>query len=118
MLNHGLRFQGTKFWIRHRRREYGPFDYEWSSDLRGVELMYRGEKFGEYCSPGELFADLKPARLPRTVVAVGSIVLGCIILGILNGLDPAARRELIETRLRETGYERFAPEVTPDNPAD
>ena len=27
---HGIRFEGTRFWVLHRRREFGPFDYEWS----------------------------------------------------------------------------------------
>ena len=107
MISHGLRFQGNRFWVRHRRRDYGPFDYEWSNDLRGVELTFRGEKFGEYCSPEEIYADLKHALIPRTVSEVGSIVLGCIVFGILNGLDESARWELIERRLTENGFEKF-----------
>ena len=34
---HGVRFDGTRFWVVHRRREFGPFDYEWSGDLDGIE---------------------------------------------------------------------------------
>jgi hypothetical protein len=33
---HGLRFDGTQFWVVHRRREFGPFDYEWSRELDGI----------------------------------------------------------------------------------
>ena len=60
----GLRFEGTAFWVRHRHREYGPFDYEWSRDLGGVELIYGREKFGEFCSADEIYADLKEFHLP------------------------------------------------------
>src|SRR5262245_31833571 len=81
---HGLRFADTCFWVTHRRREYGPFDYEWSKDLNGVELTYAGQKFGEYCSDAEIFADLKEFQLPTSVVEVGSIVIGCIVFGLLN----------------------------------
>lgn len=108
MSSHALRFQGTQFWVRHRRRDYGPFDYEWSRDLGGMELLYRGEKFGEYCSPDEIYADLKSEALPRAVVDVGSVVLGCIIYGILHGLDATSRWDFIRHRLAESGYERFA----------
>jgi len=115
MSSHGIRFRGTQFWIRHRRREYGPFDYEWARDFGGVELIYRGEKFGEYCSPGELYADLKSARLPQTVVEVGSIVLGSIVYGVLHSLGPEERQEFLESRLCETGYERFAGDAISGN---
>lgn len=107
MSPHGLRFDGTRFWVCHRRREYGPFDYEWSRDLGGVELTFCGEKFGEYCSPAEIYADLKVFELPRTVVEVGSIVLGCIVYGVLNGLDGPARREMIQRQLTAGGHARF-----------
>jgi len=108
MSSHGLRFQETRFWVRHRRREYGPFDYEWSRDLGGMELMFRGEKFGEYCSPAEIYADLKTFRLPKTVAEVGSIVLGCVIYSVLNSLSDEARQELIARQLLEQGYRQFA----------
>jgi hypothetical protein len=56
--SHGLRFDGSRFWVMHRRQEYGPFDYQWSSDLRGLEMIYQGEKFGEHCSENQIYADL------------------------------------------------------------
>lgn len=111
MSRHGLRFENNRFWVRHRRREYGPFDYEWSRDLGGVELTFRGEKFGEYCSAEEIYADLKTFRLPKTVVAVGSIVLGCIIYGVLHGLNEEHRRQLMRQQLAEGGFPRFAESV-------
>lgn len=106
--SHGLRFSETRFWVTHRRREYGPFDYEWSKDLSGIELTYAGRKFGEYCSDDEIFADLKEFQLPSSVAEVGSIVIGCIVYGLLNGLDSAQREELLVRRLRTMGYGKFA----------
>ncbi len=105
---HGIAFGGSGFWVLHRRRDYGPFDYEWSQDFAGVELMYAGTKFGEYCSKDEIFADLKEFRLPAAVVDVATIVLGCLVFGVLNGLPEPERRQLICDRLVAAGYERFA----------
>ena len=99
----------------HRRRKYGPFDYEWSKDFLGVELMYTGKKFGEYCSREEIFADLKEFQLPRTVVEVGSIVLGSTVCGILDGLSEEARRKLIIGHLEAEGFERFADGTDPEH---
>ncbi len=102
--------------MMHRRQEYGPFDYEWSKDFHGVELMYSGQKFGEYCSQEDIFADLKEFRLPKTVVEVGSIVLGSLVYGILNGFREEIRRKLIIEQLIEGGYERFTEQIIdPEN---
>jgi hypothetical protein len=105
---HGVLFEASRFWVLHRRRDYGPFDYEWSQDFAGVELMYAGRKFGEYCSKDEIFADLKEFRLPAAVVDVATIVLGCLIFGVLNGLPESERRQFICDRLVAGGYRRFA----------
>lgn len=107
--SHGIEFDGSRFWVIHRRRRYGPFDYEWSADFRGVEMLYDGAKFGEYCSVEELFADLKPFGLPRSVVSVTSIVMGCVLLGVFQGLCETERYDLIALRLREFGFARFTP---------
>ena len=115
--SHGLCFEGSRFWVIHRRRKYGPFDYEWSKDFHGVELTYAGKKFGEYCSREEIFADLKEFQLPRTVVEVGSIVLGSTVFGILNGMKEDARRKLILDQLETEGYERFTHGTDPENHA-
>ena len=112
----GIRFEGTAFWVRHRNREYGPFDYEWSRDLHGIELMYGRQKFGEYCSEDEISADLREFRLPMRVVGVTSIVCGAIIYGILHGLDDDARRRFLIEQLSRHGLERFAANV--DEPSD
>lgn len=104
---HGIRFEGTRFWVLHRRREFGPFDYEWSQDFSGVEFMYRGHKFGEYCSAEEIFADLKQFSLPMKVVEVASLTIGMVLYGVLNGLPETLWKELLRQRLDESGYQRF-----------
>lgn len=109
----GLRFHGTRFWVIHRRREYGPFDYEWSKDFEGIELMYLEQKFGEYCSAEEIFADLKQFRLPMRVVEVTSVVMGSVLYGLLNGLNAEEKREDLVGRLTEFGFERFSQHIEP-----
>jgi hypothetical protein len=108
---HAVHLTGTRFWVTHRRCSYGPFDYEWSPDFNGVELHYAGQKFGEYCSAEELYADLKPFALPMSVVEVTSIVMGCVLFGVLHGWSEAEREQLVQSRLREFGYARFCPEL-------
>lgn len=107
--SHGIQLEGNRFWVKHRRRTYGPFDYEWNSDFCGVEMLYDGQKFGEYCSVDEIFADLKPFCLPMSVVRVTSIVMGCVLFGVLNGLRESERNRMLEERLRELGFEKFVP---------
>jgi hypothetical protein len=107
--SHGLRFEETRFWVIHRRTEYGPFDYDWSADLRGIELLYCGTKFGEVCSAGEVFADLREFRLPMRVVEVASVVLGCTVLGITSGLNDRERGNLLLETLLEFHCEDFLP---------
>ena len=96
---HGLRFDGTQFWVTHRRREFGPFDYEWSREFDGIELWYGGQKFGEICSEDEIFADLKEFHLPMRVVEVASVVFGSTLRSILSG-HSARERRLDEHSLR------------------
>lgn len=105
---HGLRFSETAFWVIHRNLEYGPFDYEWSREFDGIEMTFRGRKFGEYCSEDEMFADLAEFRLPMAVVEVAAIALGCTIRRVLNGLGNSEGDRLIADQLRQAGYERFA----------
>ena len=107
----GLRFEGTAFWVRHRSREYGPFDYEWNRDLSGIELLYQREKFGEFCSSDELCADLREHRLPMRVVEVSSIVCGSILLGLLSGLNVHQKREIVLEHLLSNGLSRFADNI-------
>lgn len=105
----GLRVDGTRFWVIHRRREFGPFDYEWSHDLEGLCLLYRGHKFGEICGNEELFADLSEFDLPLRVAEVATLTLGCLLYGIVSGLNAAQRRDLLAARLSEHGYADFLP---------
>jgi hypothetical protein len=112
--SHGIHLDGSRFWVKHRRRVYGPFDYEWTTDFCGVEMLYDGQKFGEYCSVDEIFADLTPYRLPMSVVKVTSIVMGCVLFGVLNGLRETERLQMLTERLREMGYEQFVPDLNPE----
>ena len=112
--SHGIHLDGSRFWVKHRRQVYGPFDYEWASDFCGVEMLYDGQKFGEYCSVDEIFADLTPYHLPMSVVRVTSIVMGCVLFGVLNGLREPERFQLLTERLREMGYEQFIPHPEAD----
>lgn len=107
----GLRFEGSAFWVRHRHREFGPFDYEWSRDMLGIEFMYGREKFGEYCSDDEISADLREFRLPMRVVEVTAVVCGSIVYGILNGLSQAEKRSILLQNLKENQLRRFAENI-------
>lgn len=107
----GIRFDGSQFWVRHRNREYGPFDYEWSRDFIGIELLYQRRKFGEYVSASEIDADLREFKLPMRVVEVTSVVCGSLLYGLLNGLNFDEKRELVEYELCERGLERFADNI-------
>ncbi len=111
MSPHGITFDGSRFWVKHRRRDYGPFDYEWSREYDGVELLYQGQKFGELCSLNEIFADLKSFSLPQRVVEVAVITLGAIVYGVLNGLDEAHKRWAIYDHLTRRGLDRFAKQI-------
>ena len=111
MSPHGITFDGSRFWVTHRRREYGPFDYEWSRDYDGVELLYQGQKFGEFCSRDEIFCDLKSFSLPQRVVEVAVVTLGSLLFGVLNGLDEAHKRWAIYDHLTRRGLDRFAKQI-------
>ena len=104
----GLRFEDSAFWVRHRNREYGPFDYEWARDLGGIELRYGEHKFGEFCSVDEITADLKEFRLPMRVVEVTAVVCGSILLGLLSGFNTFEKRRLVIENLRIHGLDRYS----------
>jgi len=82
-----------------------------------VELMYQGVRFGEYCSDEEIFADLKEFSLPMCVVEVASIVLGCIIYGVLRGLGAAERRQMLIEQLCQSGHDQFAVDIESESDA-
>ncbi|HWL10412.1 MAG TPA: hypothetical protein VNQ76_18555 [Planctomicrobium sp.] len=107
--SHGLRFDRTQFWVIHRRLEYGPFDYDWCCDLSGVMLHYQGVKFGEIYSCHEFFADMSDFRLPRRVVHVASVVIGCTALGISRGYNSLERLEFLTETLKQFDCNSFVP---------
>ncbi len=108
---HGVRIEDTRIWVTHRRMEYGPFDYNWIPNLRGIELMFRGSKFGEILSEEEIYADLSEFRLPMRVVEVAVLVLGNALYSGLNGFNDCERRDILEDCLIAAGCDRFLPLV-------
>lgn len=98
-----LRFEKTAFWIVHRCKEYGPFDYQWSKDLYGIELIYAGEKFGEVVNANQLHADLSEYGLPRKVIRIAAIVLGSIAFGINQGWSDERRIAYARDNLKSIG---------------
>lgn len=97
----------TAYWIASRGRCYGPFDYQWSHDLRGIELTYQGKKFGEICSKEELFADLAEFQLPISICEVATLTAGTLALGISQGNCTDMRVSSLVESLNEHGFGRF-----------
>ncbi len=104
----GIHFQPAGFTICHRGDHYGPFDYQFSQDLAGIEFLYRGDKFGECCNEEQFAADLSPYGLPITVCQVATIVLGTIAQDLLRGLSDVDRLARIDLELRRQGCDRYA----------
>ena len=96
-----------QFWIVRKRRLFGPFDYQWSGDLYGIELNYQGQKFGEVCSDDELFADLKPFGLPLTVARVATLTAGALVFGIRAGTCLDSRIAHLIALLQQHDLQRF-----------
>lgn len=97
----------TAFWVGARGRCFGPFDYQWSADLRGVELTFQGKKFGEICGPEELFADLTEFKLPMSVCEVAAITAGILAVGVTEGACTDQRVASLLKTLEQFGFERF-----------
>jgi len=97
-----------KFWIVSRQELFGPFDYQWSGDLYGIEFTYQGQKFGEVCSDEELFADLKPYGLPISVSRVAALIAGAIVVSIRSGSSTDERVSHIISLLQTFELERFS----------
>ena len=97
----------TAFWVAARGRCFGPFDYQWSQDLRGVELTFQGKKFGEICGPEELFADLAEFKLPMSVCRVAVITAGTMAAGIARGDCTDERISQLTDALDDFGFGRF-----------
>lgn len=105
--NYGILIDETQFWVYHRRERFGPFDYQWSQDLNGIEFLYLGEKYGECCSSEEFFADLKPYGLPSRVSQVAAIVTGTLTKCIFQGVAQRFRHQEITEQLQRSGLERY-----------
>lgn len=73
-----------------------------------MEMTYKGDKFGEFCSSNEFFADLKPFRIPLQVCEVGTLVLGLVMQGLLSGLTATERDSQVEQELVSRGFGQFA----------
>ncbi|MFY9254891.1 MAG: hypothetical protein WAO83_15685 [Fuerstiella sp.] len=97
----------TAFWVAARGRCFGPFDYQWSPDLRGVELTYQGQKFGEICSRDDLFADLAEFKLPMSICRVAIITAGTLAVGIAEGVCVDERVSSLIDSLEQFGFGRF-----------
>ncbi|MFO0979438.1 MAG: hypothetical protein U0996_23730 [Planctomycetaceae bacterium] len=95
------------FWIVFRNELYGPFHYQWSGDLHGIEFTFKGEKFGEVCSDEEFFADLKPYSLPISVARVATLIAGTIAVGIKNGSTLDERVSHLMELLHDFHLDRF-----------
>ncbi len=105
--NFGVLIDETRFWVVHRRKYYGPFDYQWSIDLNGIEFLYQHQKYGECCSNEEFFADLKPFKLPSRVSQVATIVTGTVVSCIFHCIASHERVRQITRNLKNMGLERY-----------
>ena len=103
----GVFMDQTRFWVVHRREFYGPFDYQWSIDLRGIEFLYQDKKYGECCSEEEFFADLKCFQLPKRVSQVATIVTGTVVSCIFHCVATSDRIRQISSNLESMGLERY-----------
>lgn len=97
-----------KFWIVSRQELFGPFVYQWSGDLYGIEFTYQGQKFGEVCSDEELYADLKPFGLPISVARVAALIAGAIVVSIRSGTSTDERVSHLISLLQQFDMDRFS----------
>lgn len=100
------------FRVRHRGLDWGPFEYRFAADLRGVELWHVGEKTAEVCGPAQIHADLSGRGLPDRVVEVAALTFGVLVFAIREGRPD--RGALLATELAARGLGRFAVEFTAD----
>jgi hypothetical protein len=103
------------FWIVFRQRFYGPFDYQWSIDLHGIEFRFQGQKFGEFCSDDQFFAELSPFGLPQAVCSAAMLVAAHLVQGIRSGSSAADRLQALKSLLAEHESEPFV--VHSEHPA-
>ena len=105
--SHEIILRDSVWWVASRGHTWGPFDYQWSSDLRGVEFLFQGTKFGEVCSEEEFFADLEPFGLPISVCRVAAIVAGSLATSLSTVEAVELRVARLKTTLDEFGFGRF-----------
>lgn len=105
----GLMFKEDRFWVIHQRRTYGPFEYQFNQDLRGLVLCYQGEAFGEVCSQEEFFIDLKPFGLPMNVAHVATLVYGWQHQCWKEAVDHRLHFDRLKDLLTEYGYAQYCP---------
>ena len=96
-----------KFWIVSRQELFGPFNYQWSGDLYGIEFTYQGQKFGEVCSEDEYYADLKPFGLPISVARVAALIAGTLVVSIRSGTSTDERVTHLISLLQKFDLDRF-----------
>ncbi|MCH2212337.1 MAG: hypothetical protein MK110_13615 [Fuerstiella sp.] len=97
----------TKWWITSRGQTWGPFDYQWSDDLHGIEFTFQGCKFGEVCSLDEFFADLAPFQIPISVCRVATVVAGSLAVSLSLAESAKSRSSRLRNGLTEFGFHRF-----------
>ena len=97
----------TKWWIVSRGQIWGPFDYQWSADLHGIEFTFQGSKFGEICSIDEFFADLTPFEIPISVCRVAAVVAGSLAVSLSLAESAKVRDSRLRNALTEFGFKRF-----------
>lgn len=105
--SHEIILRSEDFWVVFGQRMFGPFDYQWSTDLHGIEFRYQGQKFGEFCSDEEFFADLHPYQLPLTVCQVAILVAANLVSGIRNGTPQTDRILDLTQLLAKHNFEKF-----------
>lgn len=98
----------SAWWIVSRDQTWGPFDYQWSADLSGIEFTYQGEKFGEVCGADQFFADLSSFRIPISLCRVAAIVAGSLAVSVSVVEELDARASRLSHTLDEFGFGRFA----------
>jgi sulfur relay (sulfurtransferase) complex TusBCD TusD component (DsrE family) len=114
-MDYGIYCDESSFWVIHKATRYGPFDYQFSYDMEGIEMYYQGQKFGEFCNAEQFCADLKPYKLPISVCQAATVVFGIWIMGITTGLSDEKRRDMLEAKLQVSGLKKFAERIVFDN---
>ena len=116
MISHAVSITDQTLWVMYHHECFGPFDYSWSLDLRGLELNYCGVKFGECCGQAEFFADLSDFGLPPSVTLVATLALGVLVDGIQRGIPREQRVGLVREQLSKHGFTAY--QVLESSPLD